>query len=106
MNIEFVAFDVSTQLKLFIGGYFPSLVFDEPEGDYKKLYPQWDRIKFILRESAFFHLHATKPDTIGAALMDSPVGLLAYIVEKFSTWTDPSNVGKADGGLGEKFTRD
>lgn len=30
---------------------------------------------------------------------DSPVGLAAYILEKFSTWTDNSNRALADGGL-------
>ena len=52
------------------------------------------------------HIQATKPDTVGAALNDSPVGLAAYILEKFSTWTNPDNVNKTDGGLTEKFTLD
>lgn len=30
---------------------------------------------------------------------DSPVGLVAYILEKFSTWTDLRNSDLADGGL-------
>ena len=29
----------------------------------------------------------------------SPLGLAAYILEKFSTWTHRSNRAKADGGL-------
>ena len=52
------------------------------------------------------HIQSTKPDSVGAALNDSPVGLAAYILEKFSTWTNPDNVNKADGGLTEKFTLD
>ena len=48
----------------------------------------------------------TKPETIGPALTDSPIGLAAYILEKFSAWTDPTNVFKPDGGLTEKFTMD
>ena len=31
---------------------------------------------------------ATKPQTLGYALNDSPAGLLAWIVEKFHTWSD------------------
>lgn len=30
---------------------------------------------------------------------DSPVGLAAYILEKFSTWTDLKNRDLEDGGL-------
>lgn len=30
---------------------------------------------------------------------DSPVGLAAYILEKFSSWTDMGNRDLADGGL-------
>jgi len=33
-------------------------------------------------------LHSTKPQTIGYALADSPVALLAWIYEKLHDWTD------------------
>lgn len=35
----------------------------------------------------------------GRGLNDSPVGLAAYILEKFSTWTDPEFKKLEDGGL-------
>jgi pimeloyl-ACP methyl ester carboxylesterase len=35
-------------------------------------------------------LQATRPQTISYALTDSPVGQLAWIVEKFKEWTDPA----------------
>lgn len=40
-------------------------------------------------ESAYNDLHATKPQTIGVALNDSPAGLLAWICEKYQTWSVP-----------------
>jgi pimeloyl-ACP methyl ester carboxylesterase len=43
-------------------------------------------------ESGYSTEHATKPQTIGYALVDSPVALCAWIVEKFRTWTDPDSV--------------
>jgi epoxide hydrolase len=47
-------------------------------------------------ESGYSQEHATRPQTIGYALVDSPVGLCAWIVEKFRAWTDcdghPENV--------------
>lgn len=41
---------------------------------------------------------------IGIALSDSPVGLAAYILEKFSTWTVKADIVKEDGGLNDSFT--
>ena len=39
-------------------------------------------------------------------LNDSPIGLAAYIMEKFSTWTDPANRGTKDGAITNHFTLD
>lgn len=39
-------------------------------------------------ERAYFAQMATKPQTIGYSLTDSPVGLLAWIYEKLISWTD------------------
>jgi len=38
----------------------------------------------------YLHLQATRPQTLGYALNDSPVGQLAWMVEKFREWTDPA----------------
>ena len=47
-------------------------------------------------ESGYSKEHATRPQTIGYGLADSPVALCAWIVEKFWSWTDcdghPENV--------------
>lgn len=37
-------------------------------------------------------LNATRPQTVGYALTDSPVGQLAWIVEKFQAWTDSAEL--------------
>lgn len=44
------------------------------------------------REDGFgyLHLQATRPQTLSYALTDSPLGQLAWIVEKFAEWTDPA----------------
>jgi epoxide hydrolase len=39
-------------------------------------------------DSGYSREHATRPQTIGYALVDSPVALCAWIVEKFWAWTD------------------
>jgi pimeloyl-ACP methyl ester carboxylesterase len=55
---------------------------------------------FQREESGYALEQSTKPQTLGAALNDSPAGLLAWIVEKFRTWSD------CDGDLETVFTRD
>lgn len=51
-------------------------------------------------ESGYSGEHMTRPQTIGYSLVDSPVGLCAWIVEKFRAWTDcdgqPENVLSRD----------
>lgn len=37
---------------------------------------------------AYAKQQATRPQTIGYSLVDSPVGLLAWILDKFAEWTD------------------
>jgi pimeloyl-ACP methyl ester carboxylesterase len=38
--------------------------------------------------SAYSALHATRPQTLGYALLDSPVGLAAWLLEKVVAWSD------------------
>jgi pimeloyl-ACP methyl ester carboxylesterase len=51
-------------------------------------------------ESGYSREHATRPQTIGYALVDSPAALAAWIVEKFWSWADH------DGDLESVVTRD
>ncbi len=52
-------------------------------------------------EGAYFRLHSTKPSTLAYAMMDSPVGACAWIVEKFHGWSDLRN-----GGIEAAYTKD
>ena len=45
-------------------------------------------------------LQTTKPQTISYPLNDSPVGLAAWIVEKFRAWSD------CDGDIEKSYTKD
>ncbi|UYN94155.1 MAG: alpha/beta fold hydrolase [Enhydrobacter sp.] len=38
--------------------------------------------------TAYQRIQATRPQTLGVALTDSPVGLAAWIIEKFQAWSD------------------
>ncbi len=48
--------------------------------------------RFGGEESGYALEQGTKPQTVGVALNDSPAGLLAWIVEKFRTWSDCDGV--------------
>ncbi|KZC13710.1 Juvenile hormone epoxide hydrolase 1, partial [Dufourea novaeangliae] len=87
-----------------VGSYIPSLVVESEH--YSKFYPLSKVFIALIEESGYFHIQATKPDTIGAALTNSPDGLAAYILEKFSTWTNKAYRERDDGGLLENFTLD
>ncbi|MET8473087.1 epoxide hydrolase [Streptomyces sp. NPDC006422] len=43
---------------------------------------------FWHRRAAYAKQQASRPQTIGYALVDSPVGLLAWILDKFADWSD------------------
>jgi len=47
-----------------------------------------DITKWQMTEGAYNMIQSTKPQTLAYGLNDSPVGLAAWIVEKFHTWSD------------------
>ncbi|CAF2542171.1 unnamed protein product [Rotaria sp. Silwood2] len=77
-------------IQLALGHYIsPSLLLDNDEQEFLiNRYSPSQYAKYLWQESGYFHLQATKPDTIGYALNDSPIGLAAYILEKWSRWSN------------------
>ncbi|MGI9146388.1 MAG: epoxide hydrolase family protein [Chloroflexota bacterium] len=76
---------------------------DEPPplGDDPELVAWREELDHWLREeSGYASIQGTKPQTLAYALADSPVGLAAWIVEKFRSWSD------CDGNVETCFTRD
>jgi microsomal epoxide hydrolase len=61
---------------------------------------QQDQIRFLASEGGYIAIQGTKPQTLGVGLNDSPVGLLAWIVEKWRAWSD------CDGDVERCFTKD
>ncbi|HEX2650475.1 MAG TPA: epoxide hydrolase [Burkholderiales bacterium] len=47
---------------------------------------------FLKEEAGYQAIQGTKPQTLAYGLSDSPVGLLAWIAEKFRTWSDCGGV--------------
>ncbi|KJH51524.1 hypothetical protein DICVIV_02261 [Dictyocaulus viviparus] len=93
---------ITTALDI-IGTIFPKLVFSSEDHHNHNVF---EKIFTMIVESGYMHIQGTKPDTVGTALNDSPIGLAAYILEKFSTWTNLENRDHKDGGLTKKFSRD
>ena len=46
--------------------------------------------RFLTDMNGYFQIQATRPQTLAYGLTDSPVGQLAWIVEKFKEWTHSS----------------
>ena len=58
------------------------------------------RDKWFADEGGYNHIQGTKPQTLAYGLNDSPVGLAAWIVEKYRTWSD------CGGDLEKSYTKD
>lgn len=56
---------------------------------------EWDR-----DEGAYSHQQKTRPQTLSLGLNDSPVGLAAWIIEKWRAWSD------CDGDVERRFSKD
>jgi pimeloyl-ACP methyl ester carboxylesterase len=81
--------------RFLLGGSLNGQPQDEIASAYlEKLRAWWDA------EGGYSHQQATKPQTVGYGLNDSPVGLAAWIIEKFWAWSD------CGGDLESVFTRD
>jgi len=65
------------------------------EQDYLDARAAWSR-----NEGAYQHQQQTRPLSLAPALSDSPVGLLAWIVEKYRAWSD------SHGDLASRFSDD
>ncbi|XP_047539262.1 juvenile hormone epoxide hydrolase-like isoform X1 [Vanessa atalanta] len=102
-NMPFIMSPKVTLITL-IGALYPPLVVGSNVQD--RMYPMLEKYANIIEETGYMHIQSTKPDTIGVALSDSPTGLAAYILEKFSTWTQLSNRKATDGALTKQFSRD
>jgi pimeloyl-ACP methyl ester carboxylesterase len=73
----------------------PPIDLTETEKKYLEVGKQWQQ-----REGGYATIQGTKPQTLAYGLNDSPVGLAAWIVEKFYGWSDN------DGNIENCFTKD
>jgi pimeloyl-ACP methyl ester carboxylesterase len=90
-------------LTLIATQFAPSYFLTKDEVKYNLMHTLSDYGSLMFDGLGYFHLQATKPDTMGHGLADSPVGLLAYILEKYSlgTYSLKSAIGHRDGKLNQ-----
>lgn len=89
-----------------IGQISPKLILTKQEFDAGYEFKLTDLIMKMIKQSGYFHYQSTKPDTLAHAFTDSPLGLLAYILEKYSIWSFGNEaIGTKDGSL-ERFNKD
>ncbi|QEC69544.1 epoxide hydrolase [Panacibacter ginsenosidivorans] len=69
--------------------------YSAEEIEFQKSSDEWSKT-----EGAYAHQHRTKPLTLAYGLADSPIGLCAWIVEKFYAWSD------CNGNIESVFTKD
>ena len=65
------------------GGVEPVPPRSEEEEAWRRKGERWR-----MKEGGYFHVQATKPEALAYAMLDSPVGVAAWIGEKFRTWID------------------
>jgi pimeloyl-ACP methyl ester carboxylesterase len=58
------------------------------------------------QEGAYLRLQATRPQTLGFAMMDSPVGMAGWILEKFAAWSDLPRTPDGAPDLWARYSRD
>ena len=82
-----LGFDHSKNCKGIHINMLPARHIDGPKTEEEK---SWDRqfSKDYVSQSGYFAIQSTKPQTLSYAMMDSPVGVAAWIIEKFYHWSD------------------
>lgn len=71
---------------------------NDPSEAEKKYFEEIEQ--YQMKENAYAMIQGTRPHTLGAGLSDSPIGLAAWILEKFYTMSD------CDGDVENSFTKD
>jgi pimeloyl-ACP methyl ester carboxylesterase len=58
------------------------------------------------RESGYNHQQETRPQTLGVAMADSPVGAAGWILEKFGKWADLPKTADGSPDIWSKFSEE
>jgi len=84
---NWLGYDYSYSCK---GIHINCLTMRHPKGPKNKKEKEWE-VKFTkdqIMQDGYRTQQATKPQTLSYAMIDSPIGIAAWILEKFITWSD------------------
>jgi len=83
-----------------IEGYYKPYFLDEVKLSVEEVQFEKEDEAWYDSEGAYSHQQRTRPITLAYGLNDSPVGLCAWIIEKFFAWSD------CNGNIESVFTKD
>lgn len=81
---------IGLHLNYISGSYKPYLADGESISEEVKVFQKY-AMEWASKEAAYAYIQSTKPMTLAYGLNDSPVGLCAWILEKFYSWSDHSD---------------
>lgn len=90
---------IGLHLNYISGSYTPFLKDGEQLTDEVVAFQKY-ALDWASKEAAYSHIQSTKPITLAFGLNDSPIGLCAWIIEKFNSWSDNN------GEIYSVFTKD
>jgi pimeloyl-ACP methyl ester carboxylesterase len=99
LSLKYPGSIIGLHLNYISGSYKPHLKDDEQLSAEVQAF-QKDAAGWTAKEGAYAYIHSTKPITLAYGLNDSPVGLCAWIIEKFNGWSDHK------GNVENIFTKD
>jgi len=97
----------SAILKSLLTYVSPRLVVEEHEDRF--VVPFLQKLGHIFSEQGYLHMQSTRPDTIGIAIHNTPLGSASYFIEKAALYDSSNNGGNAylpDGGLPSRWPLD
>lgn len=90
---------IGLHLNYISGSYKPFLKEGEELTDEVIAFQKY-ALDWASKEAAYAYIQSTKPITLAYGLTDSPIGLCAWIIEKFNSWSDNN------GEIYSVFTKD
>lgn len=97
-----ITYTLAQQHSDVVGAYHLNLLHVRPGPHSTPEEVEWRRqsANFLAVEGAYSHQQMTKPQTIGLALADSPIGFASWVLEKYRSWAD------CDGNIEKAFSKD
>ena len=93
LAVKFPSRLIGIHLNYIPGSYTPSVV--TPLSLEEEVFLD-EKAAWLDAEGAYGHVQRTRPLTLAYGLSDSPVGLAAWILEKFREWADPGSALSLD----------